>query len=66
MYTYRMGAPEGMYGSLRPPSTAFVSAATLEASIPVELPGGGRPNANYRYAFAEKMHGWDVWRSRSR
>ena len=38
----------------------LVSVATLEASIPVELPGGGRPNANYRYAFAE-VNGWDVW-----
>ena len=58
-----MGAPEGMYGFTqggvrRRPRQGV---ATLEASIPVELPGGGRPNANYRYAFAEKMHGWDVW-----
>lgn len=62
MYTHGWVPPEGMYGFTKEEfDGVLVSVATLEASIPVELPGGGRPNANYRYAFAEKMHGWDVW-----
>lgn len=62
MYTQGWVPPEGMYGFTKAEfDGVLVAAHTLEASIPVELPGGGRPNANYRYAFAEKMHGWDVW-----
>lgn len=62
MYTHGWVPPEGMYGFTKEEfDGVLVSVATLEASIPVALPGGGRPNANYRYAFAEKMNGWDVW-----
>lgn len=52
--------PEGMYGFTK---DAFdgVRAQAPVRGIPMELPGGGRPNANFRYAFAEKMNGWDVW-----
>lgn len=56
--------PEGMQGfskasfeKLKPSS----SLAPLTATLPVVLPGGGRPNAGYRRSFGFEDFGWDVW-----
>ena len=48
-----LGFSEAIYGQDADPR--------LTATLPMELPGGGRPNSNYRYTFSEKMNGWDVY-----
>ncbi len=60
MYTQGWVPPEGMYGFTKAQFDG-VLVSVVTAGGPMELPGGGKPNANYRYAFAEKMNGWDVW-----
>lgn len=60
MYTQGWLPPEGMFGFTKAQFDG-VLVSVVTAGGPLELPGGGRPNANFRYAFAEKMTGWDVW-----
>lgn len=50
--------PEDMAGFS---TEAYEGQKRATATLPLELPGGGRPNSNFRYAFKEGMTGWDVW-----
>ena len=61
--------PEGMLGATKEKldaaalrdATQTVLERRRAATIPCELPGGGRPNKNYRYGFQLGDTGWDVW-----
>lgn len=63
--------PEGMKGatkaSLDRATTSSVSVPVLfsrapkTTTLPLELPGGGRPNSSFRYAFKQGFSGWDVY-----
>lgn len=49
--------PEGMLGF----SKESYEQNKFSAVLPVELPGGGRPNANFRRVFKAGISGWDVY-----
>lgn len=60
--------PEGMQGATKEALEGLsklhamgvqINSATL--TQPVDLPGGGHPNSNFRYAFKKGFSGWDVW-----
>ncbi len=56
--------PEGMQGATKESldrATKSSSLQPLTSTLPLELPGGGRPNSNFRYAFKEGFNGWDVY-----
>lgn len=61
--------PEGMQGVTKEKLELLSQQAArrddgliiLGAALPVELPGGGRPNSSFRYAFKKGMMGWDVY-----
>lgn len=59
--------PEGMQGATKESLEAITQRKALgledarTLTLPVELPGGGRPSTSFRYAFKKGFAGWDVW-----
>lgn len=51
--------PEGMLGFSKEAYEKFKTKRNV--ALPAELPGGGRPNSRFRYAFKKGMTGWEVW-----
>lgn len=52
--------PKGTQGFSKDAFETLANAPKT-ATLPMELPGGGRPNAGYRWSFKKGMTGWDVW-----